>query len=175
MTASRIEDTVLFELSGAARPLKTGCYQASVFDTFLRPFRRIGALRRRSIASNTSETDPRLGELRDWLSGFDRVAGAEFTVASEDASFRRYFRLTMPGESLIVMDAPPPQEDCRPFVKVASYLEAIRLKPDYARARYNLAMLMIRQGQREEARNQYRMLLDLDPALARQLSPHVSQ
>ena len=38
-----------------------------------------------------------------------------------DASFRRYFRVQ--GEaSFIVMDAPPPQEDCRPFVQIAGYL-----------------------------------------------------
>ncbi len=85
------------------------------------------ALWRRPISSNTPKPDLRLGELKEWLSGFDRVAGAELTVASEDASFRRYFRLTTAAESLIVMDAPPPQEDCRPFVKVASYLEAMSL------------------------------------------------
>jgi aminoglycoside/choline kinase family phosphotransferase len=39
--------------------------------------------------------------------------------ASEDASFRRYFRLTLPDRTLIVMDAPPEHEDCAPFVKVA--------------------------------------------------------
>ncbi len=69
----------------------------------------------------------RLGELEDWLSGFDRVAGAKLTVASEDASFRRYFRLQTPEQSYIVMDAPPPQEDCRPFVRVAAYLESMSL------------------------------------------------
>ena len=47
------------------------------------------------------------------------------TVASADASFRRYFRvhLTHPkGDTLIAMDAPPPQEDCTPFVKIAQLL-----------------------------------------------------
>jgi N-acetylmuramate 1-kinase len=40
--------------------------------------------------------------------------------ASEDASFRRYFRVTCgDGSHSILMDAPPGQEDCRPFVKVA--------------------------------------------------------
>src|SRR5690606_476208 len=39
-----------------------------------------------------------------------------------DASFRRYFRWEAEGRSLVVMDAPPPQEDCRPFVKVAGLL-----------------------------------------------------
>lgn len=46
--------------------------------------------------------------------------------ASEDASFRRYFRVQ--GDvSCIVMDAPPPQEDCRPFVQIADYLEKMGL------------------------------------------------
>ncbi len=40
--------------------------------------------------------------------------------ASADASFRRYLRVTAAaGGSLIVMDAPPPQEDVRAFVHVA--------------------------------------------------------
>jgi aminoglycoside/choline kinase family phosphotransferase len=52
--------------------------------------------------------------------------------ASSDASFRRYFRVTLHGEAtlapgaatLIAMDAPPPHEDCRPFVQVAGLLAA---------------------------------------------------
>ncbi|MEO8121083.1 MAG: phosphotransferase [Rhodoferax sp.] len=39
--------------------------------------------------------------------------------ASADASFRRYFRVDGAQGSCIIMDAPPDQEDCRPFVKVA--------------------------------------------------------
>lgn len=42
--------------------------------------------------------------------------------ASADASFRRYFRVSLPDRSLIVMDAPPEHEDCRPFVHVAGLL-----------------------------------------------------
>jgi len=50
--------------------------------------------------------------------------------ASADASFRRYFRATLEAawrdagdaRSLIVMDAPPAHEDCRPFVHVARLL-----------------------------------------------------
>ena len=49
------------------------------------------------------------------------------TVASADASFRRYFRVHLTNaylesNTLIAMDAPPPQEDCRPFVNVAQML-----------------------------------------------------
>jgi aminoglycoside/choline kinase family phosphotransferase len=39
--------------------------------------------------------------------------------ASSDASFRRYFRIDGEGGSFIIMDAPPPQEDVRPFVNLA--------------------------------------------------------
>ena len=45
--------------------------------------------------------------------------------ASADASFRRYLRVdtSTPGQSCIVMDAPPDKEDCRPFVQVQSLLQ----------------------------------------------------
>jgi N-acetylmuramate 1-kinase len=49
-----------------------------------------------------------------------------FTLApaSSDASFRRYFRVTFSDGTLIAMDAPPPQEDCTPFVHVAGLFAA---------------------------------------------------
>jgi aminoglycoside/choline kinase family phosphotransferase len=43
--------------------------------------------------------------------------------ASSDASFRRYLRIEGTGCSFIVMDAPPPQEDVRPFIHVAGLIE----------------------------------------------------
>jgi hypothetical protein len=39
-----------------------------------------------------------------------------------DASFRRYFRVADHGRSAILMDAPPPHEDPRPFIAVAEWL-----------------------------------------------------
>ena len=39
-----------------------------------------------------------------------------------DASFRKYFRLSRPRASAVVMDAPPPQEDVRPFVRIGRHL-----------------------------------------------------
>lgn len=59
-----------------------------------------------------------------------RLPAFSLAPASADASFRRYFRATLaapwaraPGaEALIVMDAPPAHEDCRPFVRVAQLL-----------------------------------------------------
>ncbi|MEI7431278.1 MAG: phosphotransferase, partial [Betaproteobacteria bacterium] len=68
---------------------------------------------------------PRTIPLRNWL---NRSLSTQFpdqdfplAPASADASFRRYFRVTLPdGGSRIVMDAPPEHEDCRPFLKVAA-------------------------------------------------------
>jgi aminoglycoside/choline kinase family phosphotransferase len=39
-----------------------------------------------------------------------------------DASFRKYFRLSRPRASAVVMDAPPPREDVRPFVRIGRHL-----------------------------------------------------
>jgi aminoglycoside/choline kinase family phosphotransferase len=69
----------------------------------------------------------RLAALSKWAGGIDAVAGSDPVPASSDASFRRYFRLRADGDSFIVMDAPPEDEDCRPFLEVAGYLEAMGL------------------------------------------------
>jgi aminoglycoside/choline kinase family phosphotransferase len=67
--------------------------------------------------------DPRRDVLERWLSGQLRGAPFSLAPASEDASFRRYFRARLEnGESFIAMDAPPEKEDCRPFVHVAGLL-----------------------------------------------------
>ena len=50
------------------------------------------------------------------------VTDYQLTPASEDASFRRYFRITTPSGTRIVMDAPTALEDCRPFIKVAGLM-----------------------------------------------------
>ena len=58
--------------------------------------------------------------------------GARIEPLAGDASFRRYFRILHPdGRRAVLMDAPPPHEDPRPFVAVAEYLCAIGLSaPD---------------------------------------------
>jgi aminoglycoside/choline kinase family phosphotransferase len=67
--------------------------------------------------------DLRRDALERWLE--TRLDGAPFTLApaSEDASFRRYFRASLAdGRSFVAMDAPPDKEDCRPFIRVARLL-----------------------------------------------------
>jgi aminoglycoside/choline kinase family phosphotransferase len=49
-------------------------------------------------------------------------AGAERRKLAGDASFRRYHRLTHDGASAVLMDAPPPKEDVRPFLAIARLL-----------------------------------------------------
>ncbi|MDX1569379.1 MAG: phosphotransferase [Xanthomonadales bacterium] len=58
----------------------------------------------------------------DWVR--DRFPGEDPTVerASEDASFRSYWRVRVGGQRFILMDAPPDKEDSRPFVDVAARL-----------------------------------------------------
>jgi aminoglycoside/choline kinase family phosphotransferase len=78
------------------------------------------------------DQDIRLQHLKVWLDeqlailfaqqGWGAVPPATLTAASSDASFRRYFRWEGAGQSLIVMDAPPPQENCKPFVDIAFLL-----------------------------------------------------
>ena len=63
----------------------------------------------------------RLRQLERWLERSCQLPQHEIAPASADASFRRYFRVTLEdGRSLIAMDAPPDREDCRPFVEVAA-------------------------------------------------------
>lgn len=83
-------------------------------------------------AKNT--TDSRLEQLQSWLQnvlptitaqqGWSNLSESIFLPASSDASFRRYFRWCSGDYSMILMDAPPATEDCRPFVKVAKQLKA---------------------------------------------------
>lgn len=62
--------------------------------------------------------------LKQWVAEQLRVRDVRIEPASEDASFRRYFRVFPAQDTLIVMDAPPEYEDCRPFVKVAALFQA---------------------------------------------------
>ena len=71
--------------------------------------------------------DHRLAALAQWLrqlADTHQLNIATLQPASSDASFRRYYRLQAGSGTAIVMDAPPPNEDCRPFVHVTGLLQA---------------------------------------------------
>src|SRR5437763_8054774 len=81
----------------------------------------------RVVEFSIIHADDRRSRLERWLYEVLRaeLRGAPFTLtpASEDASFRRYFRATLgDGRTFVIMDAPPEKEDCRPFVHVARLL-----------------------------------------------------
>ncbi|HEX4024925.1 MAG TPA: phosphotransferase [Steroidobacteraceae bacterium] len=68
-------------------------------------------------------TDPRLEQIADWLRGELKLDLVRLEAASNDASFRRYFRAWgADGHTRVVMDAPPDKEDTAPFLKVAGLL-----------------------------------------------------
>lgn len=89
-----------------------------------------------SATSSNSEpiiwADPaREAAFHAWLHGLAPVHGLvpeSVRSASADASFRRYFRVdaqgSATGASRIIMDAPPQQENCHPFVTMARLLHA---------------------------------------------------
>jgi aminoglycoside/choline kinase family phosphotransferase len=70
-------------------------------------------------------TDARLALIHDWVTTGLGLSARAIEPASSDASFRRYFRVSLTdGRTFIVMDAPPGREDVRPYVKVTRLLEA---------------------------------------------------
>ncbi len=66
--------------------------------------------------------DVRLQALEHWLLEFFGDPHFDLSVASADASFRRYFRVARAGDTTIAMDAPPDKEDMEPYIRVAAML-----------------------------------------------------
>ncbi|MFC3174734.1 aminoglycoside phosphotransferase family protein [Novosphingobium bradum] len=56
-------------------------------------------------------------------------AGALIEPLAGDASFRRYFRVSLGDRSAMLMHAPPPNEDPAPFLRAARWLEDVGLRP----------------------------------------------
>ncbi|HJS91355.1 MAG TPA: phosphotransferase [Steroidobacteraceae bacterium] len=71
------------------------------------------------------ENDARLALLQGWLARDLGLRPARIEPASSDASFRRYFRAFCDERTVIVMDAPPPTEDVRPYLHVTALLEPL--------------------------------------------------
>jgi len=75
----------------------------------------------------------RLQAIQHWAARELGVDALDIAPASADASFRRYFRVSLnqgdankssaKGRDYIVMDAPPAHEDCRPFIAVAKLFD----------------------------------------------------
>jgi aminoglycoside/choline kinase family phosphotransferase len=70
-----------------------------------------------------SVVDERRAALAKWLQEKTSFNGGSLSVASADASFRRYFRLLQTGKSYILMDAPPSLENSLPFVEIGEWMK----------------------------------------------------
>ena len=92
--------------------------------------------------------------------------GAEVLPLAGDASFRRYFRVVHGQQSAVLMDAPPPHEDPRPFIAVAEWLSGRGLSAPEILAR-DLDKGLLLLGDFGNAR--LRETLDTEPEREREL------
>lgn len=93
-------------------------------------------------------------------------AKAEILPLAGDASFRRYFRVVDGDRSAVLMDAPPPHEDPRPFVAVAEYLSSVGLSaPPILASDLEKGLLLLG----DFGNGRLREFLDDDPASEREL------
>jgi aminoglycoside/choline kinase family phosphotransferase len=92
--------------------------------------------------------------------------GAQILPLAGDASFRRYFRVVNGDKSAVLMDAPPPHEDPRPFIAVAEWLTARGLSAPEILAR-DLDKGLLLLG--DFGNSRLREMLDEDPERERDL------
>lgn len=69
----------------------------------------------------------RTREIQQWLDSLSADTYVDLSPASADASFRRYLRVTNSNDntSYIVMDAPPENENCKPFIHVTELIRGV--------------------------------------------------
>jgi hypothetical protein len=106
-------------------------------------------------------------------------------VLAADASFRRYDRLASADRVAVLMDAPPPQEDVRPFLTVARLLQRMGLSAPAILAEDVTAGLLLLEdfGDRTytrllaagaDERALYRLAVDVLIALHRSYAPEMA-
>ncbi|MHB1948942.1 MAG: aminoglycoside phosphotransferase family protein [Gammaproteobacteria bacterium] len=71
--------------------------------------------------------DARAQALQQWLTKECKLPAFTMHTLPGDASFRRYFRINISDTSYIAMDAPPPGENCLPFIAIAQTLRGLNL------------------------------------------------
>lgn len=92
--------------------------------------------------------------------------GAKILPLAGDASFRRYFRIVLGERTAVLMDAPPPHEDPRPFIAVAEWLTSNGLSaPEILAHDLERGLLLLGDFGSERLRE----TLDNDPGREREL------
>ena len=113
---------------------------------------------------NALLADARKDALIAWTQKNTDLAGWKISPASEDASFRRYFRISHHNDSYIIMDAPPEKEDIHPFIQVTKRLLAAGVQvPIIHRASIDQGFLLL------DDLGQQNYLSQLTPATADKL------
>ncbi|MHA1107550.1 MAG: aminoglycoside phosphotransferase family protein [Alphaproteobacteria bacterium] len=87
-----------------------------------------------------------MGERRRLIEHFLNAAGwggAQCVKLAGDASFRHYERITSGGRRAMLMDAPPPREDVRPFLLIAHHLKSLGLSAPAILAEDSTAGLLL--------------------------------
>lgn len=88
--------------------------------------------------------DHRLQQLTSWIESLRIFPDFEIKIASGDASFRRYFRISHMDNSLIAMDAPPKKEAIHPFIMIARAFKKIGINvPEIMHQNSELGFLLI--------------------------------
>jgi len=88
--------------------------------------------------------DLRQNKLTKWVAEALNQAELSLDMVSGDASFRRYFRANVNGQSWIAMDAPPEKEDSSSFVAIAqNWLEQGVQVPVIHRCDLELGFLLL--------------------------------
>ena len=92
--------------------------------------------------------------------------GAQILPLAGDASFRRYFRVVHGDRTAVLMDAPPPHEDPRPFIAVAEWLIGTGLSaPDILARDLETGLLLLGDFGSDRLREK----VDTDPQREREL------
>ncbi len=106
------------------------------------------AARGQSISGMSQDQREEL--LNDWARGqlaersIRMLPDERLAPASDDASFRRYFRYQSESHRYIFVDAPPHKEDSRPFVSIAKQLAEAGLNaPEVYAVDYRLGFMML--------------------------------
>ena len=88
--------------------------------------------------------DKRLDIIKTWLNNELKIDYNDISIASADASFRRYFRVHCDDHTYIVMDAPPEKEPIADFIKIAEALTAVGVHaPTIKQKNISLGLLLL--------------------------------
>ncbi len=88
--------------------------------------------------------DDRYHLMLNWLKDLFPLSATTIKPASNDASFRRYFRVCYENTSHIVMDAPPDRENTQSFISIAQAFRKLGLQtPEIRQANLNQGFLLL--------------------------------